>query len=149
MTCLLGYGMNLDTVARAIAENDLLLQASAPYTAAGLFDLVHALRFRGWLCDNLGVRLPATVQARLEAIDTATFVSPGHGEPLTAVADLQAVTQSLHAAVHTALTIDWTVRRDYFKPNHRHLGDWVLFMTAHDAWHLGRAAARRTAQPAG
>lgn len=141
--------MDLDTIARALDENDLLLQAAAPYTAASLFDLVHALRFRGWLCDNLGIQPPAAVQQRLAAIDTATFTSPDHREPAVAVADLLALSQAVRAAAATTPAIDWSVRRDYFKPNHRHLGDWTLFMTAHDAWHLGRAAARRKRQEAG
>ncbi len=129
----------------AIAENDLL--ARSLFARAGgeagpaTWELVHALRFRGWLLDNLGVAIPAAVAPLLDSIDVAYF-SLQLNRPTLALDPLLTLGARLGALTDADLTVPWTTRRDYFKANHRDLSDWVFFMASHDAYHLGRAAAR-------
>lgn len=137
--------MDLDQAARALAESDLLLDPSRRYPPGVLWDLVHTLRFRGWLCENLAVAIPGPLAGRLASIDSATYASPLLVDPEKAVQDLLALTQALRAAADAALPVNWSARPHYLKPHHRQLADWCLFMLAHDAWHLGRAASGRAA----
>jgi len=135
--------MQLDTVARMLSENDLLVRAVLPLDGRATWDVVHALRFRGWLCENLGIPMPDDLRMRVDSIATETFTSPRYAQIHLAVADLLTLSAEIAAATALSSTIDWSVSRPYFKPNHRHLGDWALFMLAHDAWHLGRASTHR------
>ena len=130
-----------------LAENDRNLTSVLPLADQARWDLVHALRFRGWLCDNLGLRLPAGLSTRIEAIDTTAYTSAQHADTAAVVRDLLAVSTAIGQAAGQPETIDCSVHRPYFKPTHRHLADWVLFMAAHDAWHLGRASTHRVATP--
>lgn len=132
--------MHLDTVACMLAENDLLLRSVLPLTNRTTWEVVHALRFRGWICDNLNLELPSAVSERLATINTDTFTSPLYAQPVDAVNDLLAISGVVATAATMPSSIDWSISRPYFKPNHRHLAAWILFMLAHDAWHLGRAS---------
>ena len=58
----------------AITENNLLLmhvsrKLGNQATGDHIWDLVHALRFRGWLCDNLGLITPPALATTLASID--------------------------------------------------------------------------------
>jgi len=128
-----------------MAENDVLARSLQPRVAdeAGpaTWDLVHALRFRGWLLDNLGVATPTAVAPLLDSIDGA-YCSPQLSRAGLALEPLLALGTCLGGLTDAEITVPWTTRRDYFKANHRDLTDWIFFMSSHDAYHLGRAAAR-------
>jgi hypothetical protein len=130
----------------AITENNLLLahvgdKLGPAATGEQIWDLVHALRFRGWLCDNLGLQTPPALAATLNSID-AGYRSPQISDSGTAIALLGTVGEILLRATPTDVTTPWTIRQPYFKPNHRSLADWVWFMASHEAYHLGRASPR-------
>jgi len=128
-----------------MTENDLLARSMHPRitdeAGPATWELVHALRFRGWLLDNLGVAIPPAVAPLLDSIDGA-YCSPRLSRAGLALEPLLALGAYMGGLTDSQITVPWTTRRDYFKPNHRDLTDCVFFMASHDAYHLGRAAAR-------